>query len=147
MTIENIWAYMDLIQAHIAGLWLSASIYSWKPITPPSWLYWYFRLENNSDKIADDSIGTHIKEATFDFIIASWNKTTPDSDMYELLNELSNELVTQAGTRIMLPGWFIIYSIQEGPQSWVLRDVNENPYLIWQYRFIYQYRYDTKPRV
>lgn len=146
MTIENIGAYMDLIQAHIAWLWMSFNVWSWKPITIPSWVYWYFRLENNSEKIWDDSTWTNMKEATFDFIIASWDKSTPDSDMYELLNELSNAIVIQAGNRIVLPGWFIIYSIQEGSQSWVLRDVNENPYLIWQYKFIYQYRYENKPR-
>lgn len=146
MTIENIGAYMDLIQAHIETLWLTFPIYSWKPVIVPTWVYWYFRLENNSEKVWDDSIGTIQKEATFDFIIASWDKSTPDSDMYEHLNSLSNLLVIQAGNRITLPGWFIIYSIQEWAQSGVLRDVNENPYLIGQYRFIYQYRYDTKPR-
>lgn len=147
MTIENIGAYMDLIQAHVASLWLSFTVYSWKPVTVPSGIYGYFRLENNSTKVADDSTGTHQKEATFDFVISSGNKSTPDSDMYENLNELSNAIVTEAGTRITLPGWFIIYSIQEAAQSGVLRDTAENPYLIWQYIFRYQYRYDAKPRV
>lgn len=147
MTIENIGAYMDLIQAHIATLWLTFSIYSGKPVTVPTWVYWYFRLENNSEKVWDDSSGTNIKEASFDFVIASWDKSTPDADMYLYLNQLSNVLVTESWTRIVLDGWFTIYSVQEWAQSWVLRDVNENPYLIWQYKFIYQYRYASTPRI
>lgn len=71
MTIENIGAYMDLIQAHIASLGLSFSVYSGKPVTVPTGIYGYFRLENNSNKVADDSTGTHQKEATFDFVISS----------------------------------------------------------------------------
>ena len=147
MTIENIWAYMDLIQVWIQWTSFSYNVYSWKPVTPPSWWYCYFRLENNSEKIWDDSTWTHLKEATFDFIIASWDKSTPDADMYILLNELSNVIVTQSWTRIELPWGFIIYSVQEWAQSWVLRDVNENPYLIAQYKFIYQYRYANTPRL
>lgn len=146
MTIENIWAYLDLLKTYITGLSVWFPIYSGKPIKELSWVHGYFRLENNSEKIWDDSIGTHIKEATFDFIIASWDKSTPDSDMYQYLNNLSNLLVIQDWNRVTLPWGFIIYSIQEGAQSWVLRDVNENPYLISQYKFIYQYRYSATPR-
>ena len=147
MTIENIWSYMDLIQDHIASFWLSFPIYSWKPIKVPSWVYWYFRLENNSVSVADDSIGTLQKEATFDFVISSWNKSTPDSDMYENINTLSNVLVIESGDRITLPWGFVIYSIQEWSQSGVLRDISENPYIIWQYIFRYKYRYVSKPRL
>lgn len=56
-------------------------------------------------------------------------------------------MVTQAGERIVLPGWFTIYGIQEASQSGVLSDVKENPYIAAQYKIVYQHRYSATPRI
>lgn len=145
--IANIGAYLDLLQAHINGLWVWFEIYAGKPIAEQQWTNWYFFMISNTEKVWDDSEWTHIKEALFEFIIISGSKATPDVDLYEKLDALSNLMVTQAGERIVLPGWFTIYGIQEASQSGVLSDVKENPYIAAQYKIVYQHRYSATPRI
>lgn len=146
--IANLWAYLDLLQTYIAWLSVWFTIYAWKPVWEISWVNWYFTLVSNSEKIGDDSTWTLLKEATLDFYIISWDKATPDVVLFEKLDALSNALITEASERITLPSSnFIIYSIQEWQQSWVLHDVKENPYIAAQYKIIYQYRYTTDPRI
>lgn len=146
--IANLWSYLDLLQQHITTLAPGFDVFAWKPIAEQNDTNWYFSLVSNDSFIGDDSTWTHIKEALIDFTIISWVKSTPQVELYEKLDTLSNLLVTEAGERITLPGsTFIIYSIQEWIQSWVLYDVNENPYLMAQYKVIYQYRYNSDPRI
>lgn len=102
---------------------------------------------SNAEKVWDDSEWTHIKEALFEFIIISGSKATPDVELYEKLDALSNLMVTQAGERVVLPWGFTIYGIQEAWQSGVLSDVKENPYIAAQYKIVYQYRYSATPRI
>lgn len=146
--IANIWAYWDLLQQYISSLNPWFDVFHGKPIAVVNDTNCYFHLVSNSEKLWDDSTWTNLKEAVFDFIIISWNKATPDVVIYEMLDTLSNLIITDAWERVTLPtSNFIIYSIKEWQQSGVLHDVNENPYLMTQYRFIYKYRYDASPRI
>ena len=140
--IKNIGSQLDKIQEYFE--WIPAldifEIYAGKPITQPDRLYLYFTLANNSIKIQDDSSWAIYKEALFDFVIV-WNKKDiPDVELYEALDLLSTNITTFGKTKIELTD-FEIFSIQEWAQSGVLRDVNDTPYLIAQYNFIYKYLY------
>lgn len=144
--IKNIWAQQSLIRDYIkwkAGIntQFPGNIFVWKPvIAPTTGMYCYFYLDANSDKVSNDYAGTVLKEWTFEFVIC-WNKKdTPDADIFDALDVLSNAIVTNESSDAINLSWFKIMSIQEGIQSGILRDI-ENPYLIARYTFIYKYLY------
>ena len=99
-------------------------------------------LINNSEAQGDDRGGTHIKRATLEFTIIANGKNVPDQDLYTWLDAISNAIVTMGGndTRIDLSG-LTLFSIEEGVQSGVIREVDENPQLLAQYGVLYKYRY------
>ena len=139
--VINIWSVFDRIQEYLSdNITISALfpwwIYAWKPLDISSWLSLYFSLSNNSPLIETDRNWRKIikKRALLDFIIVTNKKDTPDVEIYEALDTLSNEIVW---IEINL-NWFIINWIQEWNQSWVLVDTNENPLLIAQYNIDYE---------
>lgn len=134
--IINIWAKLDLIQEKLEEL-TSLNVFAGKPIQEPTWMYVYFELQTNSAKIRDDSTWVLYKEALFDFYIISNNVSTPDVELYEKLDQISNSITW---FRIDL-NWFEILDIQEWNQSWVLRNDKNNPLVIAQYSIIYKYLY------
>lgn len=143
--IKNIWSQIDKIQAYIA--WISAVlevfagwIFAWKPIIEPkNGKYLWFELINNSPKISNDTTGTTIKSALFHFYIVWNNKSVPDVELYEAIDILSNSILTAEKDKIILED-FEIWNISEWNQSWVVKDTNENPYIVAQYTIIYKYK-------
>lgn len=144
--IINIWSKQHLLRDHFKSLEqvnaiFPGDIFVWKPVTiPTGGMYCYFELQNNSDKIWDDSNGTMYKEWLFEFYICSNKKDTPDVSVFECLDTLSNAIITQPGQNMINLDWFKVLSISEWPQSWILRDL-ETPYLIAQYKVVYKYLY------
>ena len=144
--IKNIWSQLDKIVNYLntkssLTTLFTGWIYAWRPIVKPTtWMYLYFMLENNSPKISSDNYWVHSKNALFDFYIIWNNKSKPDVELYQALDTLSNEIRTFWKDKIDL-NWFIINSIEEWNQSGVLRDKNENPYIICQFDIIYKYLY------
>lgn len=144
--IKNIWSNLDKIVWYLKTKSSIVAkfpwgIYAWRPIVQPIWwMYLYFMLENNSPKISSDNYGVYAKNALFDFYIIWNNKSLADVELYEALDLISNEIRTFGKQKIVLD-WFEIYSIEEWNQSGVMRDKNENPYLICQFEMIYKYLY------
>lgn len=144
--IANIWAYSDLIAEYIATLWFNFPVYAGKPVVEPKWKYAYFRLENNSESIGDDSHGTLHKKADFDFVFVGWSRDTSDREIYEMLDDFSRKFLTEKNEGIILGKNFKIFSILDGDQSWVMRNEKENPLLLAVFSLRYQYRYGKNPR-
>lgn len=144
--IINIWTKLHLLRDYFKSLEKINSIFPGdilvgKPIEIPSgWMYCYFLLDTNWDKIWDDSTGTLFKEALLEFYVCSNKKDTPDVSVFECLDTLSNAIVTQPGQNMIDLDSFKILSISEWIQSGILRD-QETPYLIAQYKCIYKYLY------
>lgn len=145
--IRNIWAYIDELQAYIAGITavsdvFSTRIYAGKPIIVPTGKYLYFQLLNNSEKVGNDRVGGTKKMALLEFYIIGNDKNMPDVEIYEALDALSNAIVTiGSDDDIIDMGDMIVHSIAEGAQSGILQETDENPYLIAQYNILYKYRY------
>ena len=146
--IKNIGAYLSNLQAYIAGKTaistiFSTRIYAGKPITPPgTGAYMYFQLLNNSELTGDDRSGTTKKKALFEFYLVANDKATPDEDLYTWLDAVSNALVTIGGDDDAITlGALKAHSIDEGQQSGVLRETDENPYIIAQYHISYKSLY------
>lgn len=144
MTIINIWSKLDLIQAYLkANTTLNDLftwwIYAWKPVEVWATLSLYFGLSNNTPLIETDRKWQKNlkKRAIMEFVITTNKKDIPEAEIYEALDTLSNEIV---GKEIQLTG-FLINGIQEGNQSGVLVDTNENPLLVAQYDFDYKNNY------
>ena len=143
--IKNIWSQLDKIQAYLT--WIpeieevfTGWIFAWKPVIPPtSGKYLWFELINNSPKISNDTTWTTIKSALFHFYIVWNNKSTPDVELYEAIDILSNSVLTAEKDKIILEN-FEIWNISEWNQSWVVKDTNENPYIMAQYTMIYKYK-------
>lgn len=143
--IINIWNRWDKIVTYLKTITalniFTGWIYFWKTIVKPTnWMYLYFTLENNSPKISSDNYWVYAKTWLFNFCIVWNDKAKPDVELFEALDILSNNIRTFWKDRINLD-WFEIMNIEEWNQSWVLRDKNENPYIIWQYEMIYKYLY------
>lgn len=80
--------------------------------------------------------------ALLEFYIIGNDKNMPDVEIYEALDALSNAIVTiGSDDDIIDMGDMIVHSIAEGAQSGILRETDENPYLIAQYNILYKYRY------
>lgn len=143
--IINIWSKQHLLRTYFLTKdrvtatfpgWLLV----WKPVSVPTWgMYCYFALDTNSEKVGNDSVGTVMKEGLFDFYICANDKNTPDVEIFEALDTLSNAILTEQWSNISLDSFKVSY-IVEGAQSGILRD-EENPYLIAQYRIGYKYLY------
>ena len=99
----------------------------------------YFSLESNSNLITTSrtSWGTLEKRAILEFVIVSNKKNTPDVVLYEALDTLTNEICEKQ----ILLDTFKILSINEGNQSGVVYDVNENPIIMAQYQVDYESKY------
>lgn len=139
--IKNIWSQIWQIQWHISNLISPKVIFAGKPVKVPSVKYIYFNLVNNTEAFSSDvswQTRTLVKRALFDFYIFWSDKNTPDQEVYEDLDFLSNSIVTTASVPLID---FLIMSISEGAQSWILRDVNERPYIIAQYFITYKNYY------
>lgn len=138
--ITNIWAKLDLLQAELQTLLnpLNVQVIAGKPNEEiQDWVYLYFTLETNGEKIWDDSKWTIYKEWLFDFYLVYNDASTPDVVLYEKLNEISNLICFKTYDL----NWFKISSISEWNQSWVLRNTKNNPLIIAQYNIIYKYLY------
>lgn len=144
--IANIWAYSDLLAEHIATLELDFPVYAGKPIIEPKWKYAYFRLENNSPSVHDDTTGIIHKKADFDFIFVSGSRNTSDKEIYEMLDDFSRKFLTEKNEWITLGNNFKIFSVLDGQQSGVIRDEKQNPLLLAVFSLRYQYRYEENPR-
>jgi hypothetical protein len=98
--IKNIGAYLNELQAHIAGkaaisAIFSTRVYAGKPVTPPeTGAYMYFQMLNNGEAVGDDRKGTLKKRALFEFYIIGNDKELPDVDLYTWLDVVSNAIVT-----------------------------------------------------
>lgn len=145
--IVNIWEFLDLIQEKITALNPWFPIYAGKPSDELDWKACYFYQVSQWPKIADDSKWVHKKEALMEFVVISWQKNTPDVELYEMLSSIVNKILLEEWDSWTLTGGFKIGSIREGSQSGVFHDVKERPYIIAQFFFIYQSRYDTLPRL
>lgn len=146
--IRNIGAYLDELQAHVASFSqitdiFSTRIYAGRPIiVPTTGKYLYFQMLNNSEKVGNDRNGTVKKIALFEFYIIGNDKNLPDVEIYEALDTISNNLVTIGGDDDEIALWdLIMHSISEGAQSGILRETDENPYLIAQYNILYKSQY------
>ncbi len=144
MTIINIWAKFDLLQAYLTNNSTINALFPWgiyagKPLTVGSDLSLYFSLSNNDPLVDNDRCWQKniSKRALIDFVITTNKKNTPEVVIYEALDTLSNELVW---SNIDL-SWFSIYWIQEWNQTGVLVDTNENPLLIAQFQLDYKNNY------
>jgi uncharacterized protein with NRDE domain len=136
MSIVNIWSKLDLIQSLLVWNTTLNTLFSWwifagKPLDVWDDLSLYFWLSNNTPLIETDRKWQKNlkKRALFEFVITTNKKDTPEVEIYEALDILSNEIVW---LEIDL-SWFTINWIQEWNQSWVLMDVNQNPLLVSQY--------------
>lgn len=145
--IVNIWEFLDLIQEKITSLNPGFPVYAWKPSDELQWKACYFYQVSQWPKIADDSTWVHKKESLMEFVVISWQKNTPDVELYEMLSSIVNKILLEEGAAWELPGGFKIWSIREWSQSGVFHDVKERPYIIAQFFFIYQARYDSLPRL
>lgn len=144
MTITNIWSKFDLIADYFSSISnltdvFTWGIYAWKPLDVDSSLSLYFSLSNNAPIVETDRDWWKDvkKKALLDFVITTNKKDTPEVVIYEALDILSNEIVW---SEIDL-SWFIINWIQEGNQTGVLYDTNENPLLIAQFQVDYKNKY------
>lgn len=143
--IKNIWAYLDKIQAYLKAnttintlFW--GRIYAWRPIGDLQGKSLFFSLINNSIQVAWDRNGTIRKKASFEFYIIGGGKWVPEVELYEALDVVSNEIITECSTTIDLDGFFL-HSIEEWNQSGILRDAKDNPFLIATYNISYTYKY------
>lgn len=143
--IINIWAKQHLLRTYFltkdkVTVTFPGWLFVWKPISvPTSGMYCYFTLDTNSEKVWNDYVWTTVKEWLFEFYICANDKNTPDVELFEALDTLSNAIITEQWSNISLDSFKVMYII-EWVQSWVLRD-EENPYIIAQYRIGYKYLY------
>ena len=150
MAIKHIWAYLNPLvtyiqtKAPIVTIFTANNIMAWKPVVvPASNPYLYFLMLTNSELIGNDRNGTVYKKALFEFYIMANNKAIPDQRLYTWLDVISNNLVTshnEDNTPIMLDT-LVLKSIEEWPQSWVLKEIDEMPYIIAQYILTYKSLY------
>lgn len=138
--IKNIWSHIWNIEQHISWLFTTVPVYAWKPVNK-SGLYVWFGLIDNSEWIQTDYMGktTLTKEAILQFSITG-DMDTPDQELYEILDQLSNSIVTSGNISL---DWFIIHSIQELWQSGVIREQKNRPHIVWNYIFKYKYYYEN----
>lgn len=144
MTIINIWAKFDKLQEYLSNNSTINALFPWgiyagKPLNVDSQLSLYFSLATNNPLVENDRKGQKNlkKRALLDFVLTANKKDTPEVVIYEALDILSNEIVW---SEIDL-SWFIINWIQEGNQTGVLYDTNENPLLIAQFQVDYKNKY------
>jgi hypothetical protein len=136
--IVNFHTQLGAFYTWIATKWLSFPVYAGKPITEDSDVYGYFKLVQNTTITSDDNKGYMVKKATLDFAIIWQKKDISDMQMWVYLDSLSNAVCTLSES-----SWFdmwdvYIYSIEEGNQSGVERDDNQNPYIVAEYFVTYK---------
>lgn len=147
--IKNIWAYLDKLQVYFKAntsinTLFEWRIYAWKPIGDLQGKSLFFSLVNNSEQVRSDVSWTLRKRGTFEMFFIGGGKWVPEVEIYEALDSFSNAFCTDCTQNIEL--WditdsFVIHSIEEGNQSWILRDAKDNPFLIGTYTITYTYRY------
>lgn len=142
--IINFWSIVDKFEAFLSDntniSWLFVGwISAWKPIIQWEWLSLYFSLENNSPLISSSRKNSWVinKRALVQFVLVSNKKDTPQVELFEALDLLTNEICEK---RIFLDT-FEILGINEDTQSWVTYDENENPIIIALYQIDYKSKY------
>lgn len=129
---------LDKLQEYLQGK-MQIPVFSWKPSSVPKGPYCYFKMESNSEAIKNDNSAlAYMKIASLDFVIASWKSDTPEVEMYELLNKISEIFLQIDGFSL---DDLQINLVEEGQQSGVFRDDNNNPLIIGEYKFHYKYAY------
>ncbi len=138
--IKNIWSQFEKIYNFLnwnttLNTLFSWWIYAWKPIDVSTNLSLYFSLSSNNALVRSDRTWkkTLKKKAIIEFVLIANNKQIAEADFYEALDTLTNEIVWSNFNM----GWFLVDSIDEETQSWILYDTNENPLIIANYQFIY----------
>lgn len=137
---KNIWAHLDKIRTFILSKTSDfASVLVWKPLEAIQGTCLFFALINNSKQISDDVAWINRKKALLDFYIIWESRETAEVEIYEKFDALINAIYLENWSEDL--GDFIIHSIIEWNQSWILRDSIDRPFLIAQIYITYNYRY------
>ena len=141
--IVNIWTKLEDLTTYVR--WIAAintdfagKIYSWKPSSEIKERYMYMSLVDNSHFVKTSN-ETLKKRATIDFVLFGV-KGESDVDLYNSLDLIVNELVTECVPWIDIWAWFLLHAIEEGNQSWIVYE-KKRPFLQGEFFITYKSKY------
>lgn len=146
----NIWSKLSNIVSYLEWITAINDLFPWwvyaeKPASLSSWItdnYLYIELISNLNSITPDNSISLVKEWIINFVIIWKKQDVVAQDLYEILDTISNNIITDTNTNYSIDmGGFIVKQIAEGSQSGVIRDNNNIPFINAEYTFFYKSKY------